>query len=130
LFLVCEMLLACEHRKKRAEGNQVVDGAVSDEDKPHVKAGLQSQNGNPKAAGHLFEYEEGGPWPCSVTILPHLHDVAESLAEYVARISEDSIKHRGSFTIVLSGGSLVKVSLPWKLFFSQILPTWSSLGIC
>lgn len=94
--------------KKRAEGNQVVDSAVSDEDKPHVKAGLQSQNGNPKAAAHLFEYEEGGPWPCSVTILPHLHDVAESLAEYVARISEDSIKHRGSFTIVLSGGSLVK----------------------
>lgn len=87
-----------------------MDGVASNEGESHIKA-VQSQNGKPKAAVHLFEYEEG-PWPCSVSILPHLHDVAESLADYIARISEESIKHRGSFTIVLSGGSLVKVSLP------------------
>lgn len=95
------------HRKKKAEGKQVVvDGTASSEEDEFA---LQSQNGKPKAAVHLFEYEEGGPWPSSVFILPHLQDVAESLAEYVANISQDSIKHRGVFTIVLSGGSLVKV---------------------
>ncbi|KAG0582417.1 hypothetical protein KC19_3G058100 [Ceratodon purpureus] len=93
--------------KKKAEGKPVVDSTASDADESHIKA-VQSQNGKPVPAVHLFEYEEGGPWPCSVSILPHLHDVAESLADYVAQISEESIKHRGFFTIVLSGGSLVK----------------------
>ena len=88
----------------------MVDGTASDEDESHIKA-VQSQNGKPKPAVHLFEYEEG-PWPCSVSILPHLYDVAEALADHIARISAESIKHRGCFTIVLSGGSLVNVSLP------------------
>lgn len=91
-------------RKKKTEKKQVLDGAALDDTKPNAPA---VSNGKPKVAVHLFEYEEG-PWPSSVYILPHLHDVAESLAEHVARISAESIKASGSFTIVLSGGSLVK----------------------
>jgi hypothetical protein len=90
--------------KKKTEEKQVLDGAALEETKPNAQA---VSNGKPKVAVHLFEYEEG-PWPCSVSILPHLHDVAESLADHVARISAESIKAGGSFTIVLSGGSLVK----------------------
>jgi len=96
------------NRKKKTEEKKVLDGAALDETKPNAQA---VSNGKPKVAAHLFEYEEG-PWPCSVSILPHLHDVAESLADHVARISAESIKAGGSFTIVLSGGSLVKVRLP------------------
>lgn len=86
----------------------MVDGTASDE-YAHMKE-TENQNGKPKPAVHLFEYEDG-PWPCSVSIVPHLHDVAEAVADYIARISEESIKARGYFSIVLSGGSLVKVSL-------------------
>lgn len=98
----------------------MLDGAAFDETEA-------IQNGKPKVAAHLFEYEEGGPWPCSVSILPHLHDVAESLADHVARISAESIKARGSFTIVLSGGSLVKVSLSPEINHS--LGTTKSYGM-
>ncbi|XP_024363236.1 probable 6-phosphogluconolactonase 1 isoform X2 [Physcomitrium patens] len=91
--------------RKNAEGKRVVDGTASDE-YAHMKE-TENQNGKPKPAVHLFEYEDG-PWPCSVSIVPHLHDVAEAVADYIARISEESIKARGYFSIVLSGGSLVK----------------------
>lgn len=111
--------LLVNNRKKKAEEKQVLDGAGShDENESHTQA---VQNGKPKVAVHLFEYEEG-PWPCSVSILPHLHDVAESLADHVARISAESIKARGCFTIVLSGGSLVKVSFPPQIKHSLGTP--------
>lgn len=100
-------------RKKKAEGMQVLDGAAAAGDE-HTEV---IANGKPKVTTHLFEYEEG-PWPCSVHIVPHLHDVAEALAEHIAHLSAESIKARGFFTIVLSGGSLVHVSL---LFLQPIV---------
>lgn len=86
---------------KKAEEMQVLDGAAAVDEHTEVIA-----NGVPKVTTHLFEYEEG-PWPCSVHIVPHLHDVAEALADHIAHLSAESIKARGFFTIVLSGGSLV-----------------------
>ncbi|KAI0493278.1 hypothetical protein KFK09_027554 [Dendrobium nobile] len=36
-----------------------------------------------------------------------LDDLATDLAEYIAQLSEDSVKERGFFTIALTGGSLI-----------------------
>ncbi|KAG0464384.1 hypothetical protein HPP92_020453 [Vanilla planifolia] len=46
-------------------------------------------------------------------IFESLDDLSTDLAEYIAQLSEDSVKERGLFTIALTGGSLI--SLIWKL---------------
>lgn len=42
-------------------------------------------------------------------------ELATDLAEYVAQLSEISVKERGCFTIALSGGSLINL-LGWFYF--------------
>lgn len=42
-----------------------------------------------------------------LTIFDSFDDLATDLAEYIAQLSEISVKERGCFTVALSGGSLI-----------------------
>lgn len=49
-------------------------------------------------------------------IFASLDDLATDLAEYVAQLSEMSVKERGFFTIALTGGSLIYLM---RYFYEQ-----------
>lgn len=42
-------------------------------------------------------------------VFESLDELATDLAEYIAQLSEISVKERGYFTIALSGGSLISL---------------------
>lgn len=122
-------------RKKKAEGKQVVNGVLTEESKAYNHK-VEHREEKPKGA-HLFPYGEG-PWDSALCILDDLPQVFDALADQVVKISEESIKLRGNFTIVLSGGSLVKVrwgclmtfvnSNCWILVYSHCQGWWRVLA--
>lgn len=60
------------------------------------------------AATQLLEVAVGGKTGANVQVYPEMKTLADGLAEYLAEISAETISKRKSFTLVLSGGSLVK----------------------
>ena len=52
----------------------------------------------------------GGPeGKGEIKIYENLNDLATDLAEYIAQLSELSVKERGVFSIALSGGSIISM---------------------
>jgi 6-phosphogluconolactonase len=41
-------------------------------------------------------------------VYENVEELSDSLAEHVAQLSASAVKDRGAFTVVLSGGSLIK----------------------
>lgn len=60
------------------------------------------------AATQVLEVAVGGKSGVSVQVYPEIKSLSEGLAEYLEKISADTISKRKAFTLVLSGGSLVK----------------------
>lgn len=58
-------------------------------------------------AQHIFKYPDGN-FDCSVLQYPSPGVAAEGLAKLVVAASKKAIAEKGTFTVVLSGGSLVK----------------------
>jgi len=69
---------------------------------------MSTSKGVLTAANHVFNYPDG-PTTCSLVQYPGESTAAEGLAEMTLDSAAKAIKNKGSFSLVLSGGSLVKL---------------------
>ncbi len=92
-------------RKKNLEADQSENGVlqVSDGETDIVS------NGKPFGV-HMFPYPSATPSQSSLFLFDNISDVSNAVAMHVTGLSVQAIHSQGSFTLVLSGGSLVKVS--------------------
>jgi hypothetical protein len=92
-------------RKKNLEADQSENGVLQ------VSDGETDIISNEKPFGvHMFPYPSATPSQSSLFLFDNISDVSNAVAMHVTGLSVQAIHSRGSFTLVLSGGSLVKVS--------------------
>ena len=71
-------------------------------------APLSTSKGVLEATSHMFDYPDGAT-TCALMQFPGEMAAAQGLAEMTLGAADRAIKAKGSFSLVLSGGSLVKL---------------------
>ncbi|CAK9253945.1 unnamed protein product [Sphagnum jensenii] len=90
-------------RKKNLEADQSENGVLQ------VSDGETDNVSNEKPFGvHMFPYPSAVPSQSSLFLFDNISDVSNAVAKHVTGLSVQAIRSQGSFTLVLSGGSLVK----------------------